>query len=290
MWFWFGMVSQNYKNIAEGNFAEFREKWQQSKANFPILLSNLLIRELVKQQYVDDPIVSIGTYYDKHIHIDILAIRKSGKMPAGACKYTKEPAKPHMLHALKEKCKKAELEITEYVLFSKNGFMAELEQTQKKRFSVIASCIGELRQDSIVDAGGGFGDFYLYLKERENLPKTYIGLDLCAPMVAEAKVRTGCKIMQKDILRQSIPVADWYVASGSMNLLTRMEIGLFIQRCFERSCKGFVFNLLDGREQEGGKYSYWTPHEIRLLCQSLGGKIEIKEGYLEGDFTVILRS
>jgi len=138
MRFWFGMVSQNYKNIAEGNFAEFREKWQQSKANFPILLSNLLIRELVKQRYVDDPIVSIGTYYDRHTHIDILAIRKSGKMLAGACKYAKEPAKPHMLHALKEKCKKAELEITEYVLFSKNGFMPELEQTQDTEMTLLS--------------------------------------------------------------------------------------------------------------------------------------------------------
>ena len=172
---------------------------------------------------------------------------------------------------------------------SAQGVAWDSLQTQKRRFSAIASCIGALKQDSMVDAGCGFGDFYLYLKERDTLPKTYIGLDLCAPMVAEAKVRTGCKILQKDILRQSIPVADWYVASGSMNLLTRMETGLFIQRCFEKSRKGFVFNLLEGREREG-KYSYWTPHEIRLLCQSLDAKIETKEGYLEGDFTVILRS
>jgi len=130
MRFWFGMISQNYKNIAEGHFTEFGEKWQQRKANFPILLSNLLIRELVRQRYMDDPVVSIGTYYDKHTYIDIVAIRKSGKMLAGACKYAKEPAKPHMLHALKEKCKKAELEITESILFSQNGFMPELEQTQ----------------------------------------------------------------------------------------------------------------------------------------------------------------
>ncbi|BAF71705.1 DUF234 domain-containing protein [Sulfurovum sp. NBC37-1] len=138
MRFWFGFVSQNYKNIAEGNFDEFREKWQQSKANFPILLSNLLIRELVKQKAVDDPVVSIGSYYDRHTHIEILAIRKSGKMLAGACKYAKEPAKPHMLHALKEKCQKAELDITEYVLFSKNGFSPEMEEIRDAEMTCLS--------------------------------------------------------------------------------------------------------------------------------------------------------
>jgi len=172
---------------------------------------------------------------------------------------------------------------------SAQGVAWDSVQTQKKRFSVIVSCIGELKQDSVVDAGCGFGDFYLYLKEKGNLPKSYVGLDLCAPMVAEAKVRTGCKIMQKDILRQSIPTADWYVASGSMNLLTQMETRIFIQRCFEKSRKGFVFNLLEGKEREG-KYSYWKPHEILALCRTFCNNVKLKEGYMEGDFTVVLRA
>ncbi len=172
---------------------------------------------------------------------------------------------------------------------SAQGVAWDSVQTQKKRFSVIVSCIGELKQDSVVDAGCGFGDFYLYLKEKGNLPKSYVGLDLCAPMVAEAKVRTGCKIMQKDILHQSIPTADWYVVSGSMNLLTQMETRIFIQRCFEKSRKGFVFNLLEGKEREG-KYSYWKPHEILALCRTFCNNVKLKEGYMEGDFTVVLRA
>jgi len=170
---------------------------------------------------------------------------------------------------------------------SAQGVAWDNAQTQKKRFSAIASCIGELKQDTIVDAGCGFGDFYLYLKEKGNLPKNYIGLDLCTPMVEEAKVRTGCKIMQKDILRQSIPMADWYVASGSMNLLTRMETRIFIQRCFEKSRKGFVFNLLEGKECKGN-YSYWNPHEMMDLCRTFSKNVRLKEGYMEGDFTVMV--
>ena len=170
---------------------------------------------------------------------------------------------------------------------SAQGVAWDNAQTQKKRFSAIVSCLGDIRQDSLVDAGCGFGDFYLSLKEKGNLPKNYVGLDLCAPMVAEAKARTGCKILQKDILQQSIPIADWYVASGSMNLLTKIEARIFIQRCFEKSRKGFVFNVLEGREQEGN-YSYWNAHDILTLCRTFTNNVKIKEGYMEGDLTVVL--
>jgi SAM-dependent methyltransferase len=170
---------------------------------------------------------------------------------------------------------------------SAQGVAWDNVQTQKKRFSAIVSCLGDVRQDVLVDAGCGFGDFYLYLKEKEILLKNYIGLDLCEPMVEEAKVRTECKILQKDILHQSIPMADWYVASGSMNLLTKMETRIFIQRCFEKSRKGFIFNLLEGREREG-VYSYWNPHDMLVLCRTFTDKVTIKEGYMEGDFTVVL--
>ena len=163
------------------------------------------------------------------------------------------------------------------------------EQTQKRRFSAITSCLGDVKHDTLVDAGCGFGDFYLYLKEKNNVPKTYTGLDLCEPMVREAKVRTGCKIVQRDILRQTIPMADWYVASGSMNLLTELETRVFIQRCFEKSRKGFVFNLLDGKKREGN-YSYWNPYDILEFCRTFSKNVRLKEGYMEGDFPVTLLS
>jgi hypothetical protein len=115
-----------------GNFSEFETKWGELKGNFSILLSNLLVLELVKQSFADtfkdDPIISIGSYYDKYTEIDILAKRESGRMLAGACKYSKDPAKTNMLETLKQKCEKAELDITDYVLFSKNGFISEVEQ------------------------------------------------------------------------------------------------------------------------------------------------------------------
>ncbi len=159
MRFWFAMVSPNYKRISSGDFSEFSQKWQQLKGNFSILLSNLLVRELVTQsfaqKFADDPIVSIGSYYDKYTHIEVLAKRESGKMLAGACKYSQKPAKPNMLETLKQKCHKAELNVTEYVLFSKNGFAPEVEAMKEDNVILLsaahlASLLNDLSKDDLL--------------------------------------------------------------------------------------------------------------------------------------------
>jgi len=142
MRFWFAVISPNYKSISKGDFSEFEQKWQLLRDNFSIFLSNLLVLELVKQtvatKFADDPIVSIGSYYDKHVQIEILAKRKSGKMLAGECKYSKDEAKINMLNSLKEKCQKSELNIADYVLFSKNGFSSEVEQMEDAEITLLS--------------------------------------------------------------------------------------------------------------------------------------------------------
>ena len=159
MRFWFAMVSPNYKSISSGDFSEFRQKWQQHKSNFPIMLSNLLVRELVAQRlaqkFADDPVISIGSYYDKHTHIELLAKRKSGKLLAGACKYSEAPAKPNMLETLKKKCLKAELDVSDYVLFSKNGFTHEVEETKESNVVLwsatnLSSLLENLSKDNLL--------------------------------------------------------------------------------------------------------------------------------------------
>jgi len=159
MRFWFAVVSPYYKNISTGDFSEFEEKLGQLRGNFSILLSNLLVRELVKQSFIEkfsnDPIVSIGSYYDKYTHIEILAKRKSGKMLAGACKYAKEPAKINMFNTLKEKGQKAELDVSDYVLFSKNGFSSEVEQIKDADLTLLsqshlASLLDDLTKDDLL--------------------------------------------------------------------------------------------------------------------------------------------
>jgi len=132
MRFWFATISPYYQSISSGDFSEFETKWNALRGNFSISLSNRLALELVKERFAtkfeSDPIVFMGSYYDKKIEISILAKRKSGKILAGECKYSKTEAKMHMLISLKEKCEKVGLNADEYVLFSKNGFMPEVKE------------------------------------------------------------------------------------------------------------------------------------------------------------------
>lgn len=159
MRFWFAMISPNYQNILQKNYDEFTQKWSKLRDNFSILLNNLLLLELVKEMCNakdnKDPIVKIGSYYDKKIEIDILGIRKSGKMIASACKYSKEPAKSNMMETLIAKCEKAELEISDYVLFSKNGFTPEVEALKEKEVillsaSALPSMLNNLSKDDLL--------------------------------------------------------------------------------------------------------------------------------------------
>jgi len=159
MRFWFAMISPNYQSIVEGDYDEFAEKWHKIRDNFSILLNNLLLLELVKETFnaksKNDPIVKIGSYYDKKIEIDILAKRKSGAMIAASCKYSKEPAKSNMMDTLIQKCTKAELEVTDYALSSKNGFTSEVEALREKEVVLLSgtdlsSLLDNLSEDDLL--------------------------------------------------------------------------------------------------------------------------------------------
>ena len=128
MRFWFSAISPYYKGIKEGEYKEVKERWGHMQQGFSDHILQRLAMELVKNSFHDDPIESIGSYWDKTVEIDILAKTKSGKMVAGLCKYSKAKAGKNELAKLKEDCKKAELDIDTFVIFSKNKFSNELKK------------------------------------------------------------------------------------------------------------------------------------------------------------------
>ncbi|WP_456383719.1 class I SAM-dependent methyltransferase [Hydrogenimonas sp.] len=158
------------------------------------------------------------------------------------------------------------------------------ERRQYRRFKALLDTVGPIGNATVVDAGCGVGDLWFYMKEANRLPKRYIGIDLLDAMVEEAKRRTGKTILLRNLLEDPLPEADWYLASGSFNLLTRFETILAVKRCLDTANRGIVFNLLEGRDRSD-TYNYWLPSEIRRACRSFG-KVTIRDGYLDGDFTV----
>ncbi len=127
MRFWFAFISPYFKSIKEGDFKEVKEKFANRESGFSNLIFERLSKELLKKSFKEDRIVEIGSYWDRDVEIDILAKTKSGKIIAGACKYSNSKANKSDLTKLKEKCEAAKLTPDIFVLFSKSGFSNELK-------------------------------------------------------------------------------------------------------------------------------------------------------------------
>jgi hypothetical protein len=127
MRFWFAFVSPYFKTIKEGDFKEAKEQFNNRKSEFYELTFKKLSMELMKKSFKDDPIVEIGSYWDRNTQIDILAKTASGKIIAGICKYSNSKAKKSELTRLKEQCDAAELTPDISVIISKGGFSNELK-------------------------------------------------------------------------------------------------------------------------------------------------------------------
>ncbi len=139
MRFWFSCVSPYYKGIKSNDYDEFTKQWTHIKqGGFSDYILERLVLDLVKNSFNDDPIVSIGSYWDKNVEIDILAKTKSGRMIAGSCKYSKAKAGKSELSKLKESCKKAELNIDTFVIFSKNKFSNELKKEKGEELKLFS--------------------------------------------------------------------------------------------------------------------------------------------------------
>lgn len=126
--FWFSTISPFYKGIRDGDYTEVNARLENMAHDFSDHIYHQLVMELVKQSFKEDPVEKVGSYWDKKVEIDILGKTRSGKIFAGACKYSKSKAKKSELTKLKESCAQAELEPDIYILFSKNGFSNELKK------------------------------------------------------------------------------------------------------------------------------------------------------------------
>lgn len=127
MRFWFAFVSPFYKTIKEGDYSEVEKSFSSREQEFYELIFKKLSFELLRKIMIEDPIVEVGSYWDKNAEIDILAKTQSGKLIAGSTKYKNTKVKKTELSKLKEQCAKAEFEPDLFVIFSKSGFTSELK-------------------------------------------------------------------------------------------------------------------------------------------------------------------
>ena len=174
---------------------------------------------------------------------------------------------------------------------SKHGISAQgvhwnSEYSQYKRFEVLTSFIkNKIKKSTIVDAGCGFAEYYNYLFDNHLKPKSYIGIDCEEKMITLASKRfLDTSFYTKNILEDEIPIADYYICSGAMNILKKEEAIIFINKCFKASKKAFVFNLL-----KNDQLSKLNINDIYTYCKSLSKQTGIREDYLDNDITIFMK-
>ncbi len=161
------------------------------------------------------------------------------------------------------------------------------KKNQELRFDTLLKLLPkDLSILEIVDAGCGFGDFYLYMERKKRTPKEYVGIDSLLDMYSIASENTGREIIIADICKEPLPTKDYYVCSGALNVLTKFETYQFIRNCYKSSKKGFIFNALHGNK-DSETYNYLTTSEIEKIAKDLKVKeLILRDGYLDADITV----
>ena len=169
---------------------------------------------------------------------------------------------------------------------SAKGVHWNSKYTQYKRFEVLTSFIkDEIKDATIIDAGCGFGEYYNYLFDNNLKPKSYIGIDCEENMITLASKRfIDTEFYVKNILKDKLPLADYYICSGAMNILEKEEVFIFIEKCFESSKVAFIFNFLINDPLTKVKIK-----DIFLYCKNLSQNIQIKENYLDNDISILIK-
>ena len=159
------------------------------------------------------------------------------------------------------------------------------KETQEIRFDVILDILPK-NITSLVDAGCGFGDFYIYMKTKNRVPKKYIGIDSLTDMYSIASNNTAQEIIIADITKDRLPHANFYICSGAMNVLNPFETHLFIRNCFLACETAFIFNILHG-DKQSETYNYISTCQIENIAKELGVKeIKLRDDYMQIDITV----
>jgi len=158
-------------------------------------------------------------------------------------------------------------------------------QSQQLRFEKIYQALPQdLSSYTLIDCGCGFGDFYLYLKQKNNLPKRYIGIEEQKCFVDIASKATSQKIIWGDFLTLPHLSGSIYICSGVLNTLTKFESILFLQKMLQNATSLVVFNFLYQQKKQH-HFNVFTQEEILNILKK--HRLVYKAvGYLCGDCTI----
>jgi len=123
--FWFGFVEPYIKELSQNSSQRFLENYEQKFSRLSSLVFEQLSNQLLNQYY-NNELKSMGSYWDKNSEFDILAYTKNNKIILGECKYKNRKICKNELSKLKQKAEHSNIKVDTFALFSKSGFSNEL--------------------------------------------------------------------------------------------------------------------------------------------------------------------
>ncbi len=131
--FWFGFVEPYRRDIEQGKTQTFFENYKHHRDRCISLGFEQLSNDLLELYFAEkDPLLSKGSFWDRHSEFDLYCITRSKKVILGECKYKGRKVCKNELNKLKEKALQSGIHVDIYVLFSKNGFSNELLHSKEE--------------------------------------------------------------------------------------------------------------------------------------------------------------
>ncbi len=168
----------------------------------------------------------------------------------------------------------------------------ESAEAQTARFSVLLDATPKERY-SLIDVGSGLGDLFAFLR-RKSEPVDYTGVDILPQMVDRARKRfPEARFECLDVVSDTSwrETFDVVFASGIFNLRFPDNIA-FVTRAARRfreiGNRLCVANFLsDSSPCKEDPYFYYSRDTITSIFSPLFDSVQIIDGYLENDLTVV---
>lgn len=164
---------------------------------------------------------------------------------------------------------------------------------QAARFEALCS-IADLSHASVLDAGCGHGDLRAFLNGKFAGTR-YLGIDQIGTFLDIAVERYGhlpdTSFFSGDFSEAELPVTDYILACGALSYRNSDPAFAFntIKKLFGSCRLGFAFNMLAKVDNPDGILVCYNLQRVLTYCKSLTPDVELKEGYYEDDFTVMMR-
>jgi ubiquinone/menaquinone biosynthesis C-methylase UbiE len=165
---------------------------------------------------------------------------------------------------------------------------------QKIRFEALMK-VGDLNNQTILDIGCGFGDFYNYLKEN-GIKAKYVGIDICPPFVDVCKERFPEATFEVCDIESSVPKGefDYVISSQTFNNKLQFDdnekvVRAVIKKGYEICKKGMAIDMLTKYvDFEEPHLHYYSPEEIFKFCKKLTKRVALRHDYPLYEFMVYL--